>query len=217
MEYELKYPLYAVRQGEDFACTSAETAEGKEIFALALFTSVDLATRYAAHNGWEARFTRIKTPGALRDFLAKMESDVVAVAVDLMISEDGTVTAASSEVIEELLNRLPEIAFTWDYPLHILEVAPGGFATINGTAADGSNFDAVAVFTDDDLAERYRDAEEPAASIRPLNDAAAFARFLKLCHRSTAVSFDLVRSSQGSIAKNCVKIETLLRDLPEVE
>lgn len=216
MENEIRYPLYAVRQGDGFACTGGTTDKGQEILALALFSSLELAARYADHNDLEPHFAKIRSPNGLRDFVEKMHPDVVAVAFDLTIADDGTARVAFSEGVDELITRLPEIAFTWDYPLYVLEVVPGAFASINGTAADGSQLVAVAVFTDSDLAARYRDSEEPAASIRPLNDAEAFARFLKLCQPTSAVTFDLTKSTQGSIAKHCVNIDTLLRDLPEL-
>lgn len=214
----LRFPLFALFVlGKGLLCTPRDVPGKKDkIKSIILCTHRAIARMYAVDMKLDAQPVVINNVDHLRRLLEDDKSGIEGISVDPDVEVARKhVQFVSFHFVAAILDQVMQHSFTWTFPLFVVqsELDSGKFAAFTGTSAQGKSVKGVAVFTDEDLAERYMAAGDGEGIVRPLSDVRAFSDFLR--HQSSkAVFFDPSKLAKGMTSRVCMDVATLLRQLP---
>lgn len=220
-DYTIDYPVFVVQRGSGYHCLAGENEDGSAVLGLSVFDSEDQARRYMAHGAIDGSIQCLARWTDFRQLLEKLKEPKPNIVFEPHYVEGELHIAFSATVGEVFDKLLPEVSFQWDYPVYVIHAGKheghDTWAGVEGTSEHGEDCHVLAVFSDDDLAQRYMESSDIEGELRSLNSPEAFRDFLRSSKSPTkALAFDLNNADKGSIGKWCMSIEKMLKKyLPE--
>jgi len=214
VEISLEFPMYAISGDEgDHFLDSGDDQDGPTE-AVMVFTTRQLAENYLRDQSIDATIVRFANGYRFLRFLEGLKDPSREIVCDATQDEQGDFQAGWSAEVQFLIeNVLPPLGFAWDYPLHFI-FDPRGLASIRGTTPDGRNVILVAIFTDEDLAERYMRKAEVAGQVGLIGDEGGFLEFVNdMADVTEGIIVDPTGAAPGSIGNLCISKSKLIEHL----
>jgi hypothetical protein len=206
--FHLTYPLFGLRIQNGFHALESTGKDGQPRMAAAVFTNPAAAQSYMAEMELSGTLHSFGDAADFWQFLNSLKPPTFDVVFDLHAAPEGHLEGDTRSV-EELLEKHLPVIHAWGYPLYYITEKHGP-ATIQGMARGRGEVRLVCVFTDNDLAERYKATTASEGTLEPLPHAAAFAALMRSA-TVDGVILDPTDGEEGRMGKLCVDKETLLR------
>ncbi len=209
MNFTWNYPIYLIRHEGGYASVAVDSSGDEARFAVAVFTSVSGAEAFMAAAEFQGEPQALGSDREFAQFLAALRPPFTEVAFD-SAPEGPNVnarwTAGVADLLEKHLAGKLDLS-PFSYPVYVLD-QDQGYASIEG---GDEQMVAIALFTDRDLAEKYRSGAGINASLHALDAPDQLTDLLRsLSEAVTAVALNPTADGGQRHAKTCVPVATLL-------
>ncbi len=226
--FSVAYPLFALRRpdGEYVGFgPHGNRSEAGPGFGYAVFTNEADAGRFLRDFERRSRSRGIRLEpfdrfAVFRGFLRSLRDSEACILFDPAHRQDGVLYADHVYPAAVVLERfLPQVAWGWSYPVHVLRAAGPGI-TLHTTEGhrpeDNMRVPILPVFTDADLADRALALASPGAMVLAVPDSETFARLIRTLPAGFAVVFDH-EPARGPVGKIVLNRDDLLANLEIME
>ena len=212
MDINLEFPLYAIWAEDDYYSPEGTDEDDLPALRAMMFTTKRGAEDYIRGQKIDASIMRFVNSYRFRRFLVGLNDPTPEIVCDATRDEQGNYKVGWRAEVEFLVNNvLPPLGFAWDYPLNFV-FNERGIASIQGTTQDGESVTLVALFTDQDLAERYMRKADVPGDIGAIEDETGFLEFVNDIS-AQGIIIDPASADTGSIGQMCVAKSKLIEHL----